>query len=141
MSRIYWDTMLFVYWLEGNQEFGDRIQDIWKRMEARGDQLCTSVFTLGELLVGHYRTGALDRAEKVRNHFEAGGIEVLPFGVETVDTYGRIRGTQRVSTADAIHLACAAQRGVDLFLTNDHRLQTVVVPGIDFIAGMDVNLF
>jgi hypothetical protein len=45
-----------------------------------------------------------------------------------------------VSPPDAIHLASAAHASVDLFLTNDRRLQGLVIPGIDFIAGMDVNL-
>ena len=53
----------------------------------------------------------------------------------------RIRAENRVSPPDAIHLASAAQAGVELFLTNDHRVRGLVIPGIDFIAGMDVNLF
>jgi predicted nucleic acid-binding protein len=43
--------------------------------------------------------------------------------------------------ADAIHLACAAQAGTDLFLTNDKRLVGKFVPGIQFIAGLDMQLF
>jgi predicted nucleic acid-binding protein len=46
-----------------------------------------------------------------------------------------------VAPADAIHLAAAAHSGVNLFLTNDEKLQRLVIPGIDFIAGLDVNLF
>lgn len=51
------------------------------------------------------------------------------------------RAGHRVSPADAIHLACAASAGIDLFLTNDHRLLPLIIPGIHFIANMDVNLF
>jgi len=46
-----------------------------------------------------------------------------------------------VSPADAIHLACAANAGIDLFLTDDDRLHSLALPGIHFIAGMNVNLF
>jgi hypothetical protein len=53
----------------------------------------------------------------------------------------RIRANNRVSPADAIHLASAAQSGVNLFLTNDRVLPKLVISGIDFIAGLDVNLF
>jgi len=38
-------------------------------------------------------------------------------------------------------LASAAEAGVDLFLTNDRQLPGLVIPGIQFIAGMGVNLF
>ena len=39
-----------------------------------------------------------------------------------------------------MHLATAAQAGVNLFLTHDHRLKKLTIHGIDFIAGMDVNV-
>jgi len=85
-------------------------------MSERGDSLCTSAFTIGEILTGVFKRGAAER-------------------------YARIRADNRVSPADGIHLASAGQGGVDLFLTNDQRLKGLSVPGIQFIAGMDVNLF
>jgi predicted nucleic acid-binding protein len=55
--------------------------------------------------------------------------------------YASIRATHTVSPADAIHLAAAAQAKVDLFLTNDRKLVGKVIPGVQFVAGLDVNLF
>jgi predicted nucleic acid-binding protein len=141
MSRIYWDTMLFVYWLEGHTDHAARINQIYTRMEERRDTLCTSAFTLGEALTGLYKRGALEMAIQVREAFRPPQIEIIAFTAETADEYARIRANHRVSPADAIHLATAAQSGVDLFLTNDHRLLKLSIPGIHFIAGMDVNLF
>ncbi|MCX6628633.1 MAG: PIN domain-containing protein [Candidatus Solibacter sp.] len=141
MSRIYWDTMLFVYWIEDHPQHAARINRIRKRMEVRRDTLCSSVFTLGEVLTGFYKRGALEEAAQIRKAFSSPQIELLAFTPETAEQYGRIRAGQRVSPADAIHLASAAQAGVDLFLTHDHRLQRLAIPGIQFIAGMDVNLF
>jgi len=37
-------------------------------------------------------------------------------------------------------LACAAVAGTDLFLTNDEKLIGKVIPGIQFIAGLDSNI-
>ena len=141
MSRIYWDTMLFVYWLEGHPDHAARMNQIRKRMEVRGDRLCTSVLALGEVLTGLYKQGALEMAAEIRDAFLSPQLELIPFTAETADHYARIRGNHRVSPADAIHLASAAQTGIDLFLTNDHRLQGLTIPGIHFIAGIDVNLF
>jgi len=42
--------------------------------------------------------------------------------------------------ADAIHLACAANAGTDMFITNDKRLFGRVIPGIQFIASLDTAL-
>jgi predicted nucleic acid-binding protein len=133
--------MLFIYWLEDHPQHAARMNTIHKRMEARGDKLCTSVFTVGEVLTGLYRQNALETASQVREAFRAPQIELISFTPDTADSYVRIRAGHRVSPADAIHLASAANAGVDLFPTNDDRLQHFAIPGIDFIAGMDVNLF
>jgi predicted nucleic acid-binding protein len=60
--------------------------------------------------------------------------------LETADLYAGIRSKPGISAPDAIHLACAAHGHIDLFLTNDHDLVGKVVPGIQFIAGLDSNL-
>jgi hypothetical protein len=59
---------------------------------------------------------------------------------EAADLYAGIRARQRISAADAIHLACAVQGRTDLFLTNDASLLGKVIPGIQFIAGLDSNI-
>ena len=141
MSRIYWDTMLFVYWLEDHPVYAKRVRHILSRMEERKDQLCTSAFTPGEVLVGPYKMRASGMAKQVREFFESSFVEVIPYTLKTADFYARIRADLGVSPADAIHLACAAQIGTDLFLTNDAALTSKVVPGIHFIAGLDTNLF
>jgi len=140
MSRIYWDTMLFVYWLEDHPSYGERVSQILSSMQMRGDALCTSSFTLGEILVGPYKARQDEIADRVRNLFRSPEISVLPFTAETADHYGRIRAQLHVSPADAIHLACAAEANTDLFLTNDDTLKGKIIPGIAFIAGLQTDV-
>ncbi len=59
MSRVYWDTMLFIYLLENNRQFNPRVEAIFDRMLDRGDSLYTSYLSLGEVLAG-----AQDSAQK-----------------------------------------------------------------------------
>ena len=141
MSRIYWDRMLFAYWLEGNPGYAPRVQQIFEKMEERCDVLCTSAFTLGEILVAPLRQGATEIGQHIRDFFRSPNLELLPFTSETAERYAQIRADHRVSPADAIHLATAAHARVDLFLTNDRTLAGRVIPGIHFIAAMDMNLF
>ena len=141
MSLVYWDTMLFIYWLEGNPQFGKRVDAIWTRMQERDDQLITGALALGEVLAGAYKRGAdKQRIREVRMAFENAVSAVIPFTAETVDAFGRIKGSLNIPSADAIHLACAATAGTDLFLTNDADLVGRVVPGIQFIAGLDSKI-
>jgi len=140
VSRIYWDTMLFIYWLEDNPQFAPRVDAIHKRMEERGDQLITAAFTVGELLAGPYRVGAWKLAAETKGLLRSIISEFIPFSLDTADHYAQIRGTHGLSPADAIHLACAASAGTDLFLTNDKRLAGKIVPGIQFVALLDTGL-
>jgi len=140
MSRIYWDTMLFVYWMEDHPQFGRRVQEIHRKMEERGDTLCASAFALGELLVKPNKLKKTELARAIRDFFQSPEVEVLPFDLETAEFFSRIRAAHNVSPADAIHLACAAKARTDLFLTNDRRLCRLNIPSIDFIAGLDTNL-
>lgn len=140
MSRIYWHSMLFIYWLENHPRYADRVQQIRDSMKKREDQLCTSAFTVGETLVGFHKRHDLETATRIRGFFLAGSIEIIPYTTDLADSYAEIRARMKVSSADAIHLACAAKAGTDLFLTNDNDLIGQVVPGIQFIAGLDTNI-
>jgi uncharacterized protein len=140
VSRIYWDTMLFIYWLEDHPRYSPRVKEILQKMATRKDQLCTSSFAVGETLVGFYKRDALNTAKQVREFFWKGTIDVIPYTLEIADSYAEIRAQHGVSSADVIHLACAASAGIDLFLTNDKNLVGKIIPGIQFIAGLDTNI-
>ena len=141
MSRIYFDTMLFVYFIEDHPQYKPRVKSIFASIHRRRDKLCTSVFTVGEVLTGAYKRGAGNLVAEIQDVLRPPTVDLLPFNLETTERYARIRAENRVSPADAIHLASAAQAGVNLFLTHDRSLRKLNVPGIDFIAGLDVNLF
>jgi uncharacterized protein len=140
LSRIYWDAMLFIYWLEDRPQLAERVDKIHSRMKQRHDQLITGALTFGEVLAGPYRRGLPQLAEKARAQLSSMVAEVVPFTIEATDSYARIRGSFGIKPADAIHLACAATAGTDLFLTNDKNLVGKVIPGIQFIAGLDSNI-
>lgn len=137
MSRIYWDTMLFIYWLERHPVYTADIRRILSRMEARGDQLCSSAFGLGEVLVGARQRADRHLAEAIRTKMRPPDVQLLPFDGAAAERYADIRARHRTKPADSIHLACAASAGVDLFVTNDAGLARLDVPGIRFIAGLD----
>lgn len=139
MSRVYWDTMLFIYWLEDHPQYARRVDAIRSRMDQRHDQLITGAFTFGEVLAGVYRKGTPQLAADTSRLLQNTVAEVVPFTLETADRYARIRATG-ITPADAIHLASAAQAGTDLFLTNDKRLVGKIVPGIQFVDSLETNL-
>jgi len=143
MSRVYWDSMLFIYMMEGNPTFSSAVDKILAEMDARGDTLCTSVFCIGEVLTGPRKFGSTAGIEKVKQYFASDSVEVLPFTAGTADRFSMIRATTAAKPADAIHLATAAAASVDVFFTNDRKLLNLHlrIPGIQYITGLDARIY
>ncbi len=136
MSRIFWDSNLFIYFLEGNDERAAATQTLRKRMLDRGDQLLTSTLTLGEILVKPAAKGDLARCRLYEDALRRTSL-ILPFELKACHRYARIRGNTSIKGPDAIQLACAGEAGVDLFVTHDRRLQGTTVEGIQFIVSLE----
>lgn len=137
MSRIFWDTMLLICLLEGNPTYRQRAEELLARTRRRGDSLYTSHLALGEIMAGVERFDQPIKAAAVRETLDEMGFRFLPFDAGAVRPFSLLRGREKLKIADAIHLACAASAGIDLFLTGDKQLVKLDVPGIQFIADFN----
>jgi predicted nucleic acid-binding protein len=136
VSRVFWDTNLFIYLLEDIGPQSARVTEVRERMLERDDELCTSTLTLGEVLVKPAEQGN----EALRQRYEdilSQTTRLITFDRETARRYAEIRRNRSIRPPDAIQLACAAQVGVDLFITNDDRLSRLAIPGIQFLVPLD----
>jgi predicted nucleic acid-binding protein len=140
MARVFWDALLFIYLMEEDPVFGERVSQLRARSLERGDEICTSALALGEVMAGMYRDRGVAEAEQVRDDILAAGVRILPFDAAVGSRFGFLRAKHRRTAADTIHLACAAVAEVDLFLTGDKALLKLHVDGIKFIAGIDTDL-
>ncbi len=137
MSRIYWDTMLFIYLLEDHPMHAQRVQHLLERAYKRSDSLFTSYLALGEMLAGAEKSPSPEKTLAVRETVQEMGFVFLPFDNGAVRPFSRLRGKEKLRIADSIHLACAASAGIDLFLTGDKQLVNLDIPGIQFIADFN----
>jgi predicted nucleic acid-binding protein len=140
MSRIFWDTNLFVYLFEDYKALSKMTEGLRKRMLARGDQLLTSTLTLGEILVKPLERGATDVCEQYEKAITSTAL-VIPFDLKAARIYALLRQDRSLRAPDALQLACAASVGVDLFVTNDNHLQGKHVNGIHFIVPVEAVPF
>jgi len=136
MSRIFFDTNLFIYLLEDEGKLAAQVARLLIRMEERGDELLTSAMTVGELFAGPYAAGNEPLAIRYEAVFSSPGVRILPFDVSAARRFARIRQDRSISRPDAIQLACAAEAGTDLFLTNDSSLSRKSVSGVQFISTL-----
>ena len=136
MSRVFWDTNLFIYLFEGTGALAKRVKDLRQAMLERGDQLQTSTLTLGEVLVKPVERGDEELARKYEEAITTTAV-MLPLDVKAAKIYAALRSDRALRAPDAIQLACAAAARVDLFITNDARLHSKHVEGIQFIVSLD----
>jgi hypothetical protein len=65
MSRIFWDTNLFIYLWEDYGALSQAVVELRAKMLRRGDQLLTSTLTLAEILVKPTVAGNAKRPSRV----------------------------------------------------------------------------
>ena len=136
MSKVFFDTNLFIYMFEGLEPYRSRVLEIRKRMIDRGDQIVTSAMTLGEVLVKPTKLGQASLIEEYDRAIRS-TARVISFDSSVSWRYASLRATHTIRNADAIQLASAAHFGVDLFITNDKDLHKLDIPGIGFIAPLE----
>ena len=136
MSRIFWDTHLFIYLWEDYGTLSQAVAELRTKMLRRGDQLLTSTFTLGEILIKPASAGNTQLCRRYEDAISSVAL-LVPFDVKVARIYASIRHDRSVKAPDAMQLASAASIAADLFITNDGRLQGKRVDGIQFIVTLD----
>lgn len=136
MSRVFWDSNLFIYFFEGNDERSLATKKLRRSMLDRGDQLLTSTLTVGEILVKPLERGDTLLCKRYEEALSAIAL-IVPLDLKVARRYAVVRGSTSIKAPDAIQLACAAEAGVDLFVTNDRRLHGKQIEGIQFVVPLD----
>lgn len=135
VSRIFWDTNLFIYLIEDYGDLSEQVFALRERMLERQDTLVTSALTLGEILVKPTLAGRQDLCGHYAQALRS-GARLVAFDEAAAAAYASIRCDKTIRPPDAMQLACAAQAKVDLFVTNDDRLSRKRVRGIEFVTSL-----
>jgi predicted nucleic acid-binding protein len=136
MSRIFWDTNVYIYLLEDFGSWSALAANLRSKMLDRGDQLVTSALTLGEILVKPTAAGDTELCRKYVERIAAVSL-IIPFDTEAAKRYAVLRCDRSLQSPDAMQLACAGIARVDLFVTNDNRLHGKRAAGVQFIVALD----
>ncbi len=139
MSRIFWDTNLFIYFYEQHPTYANSIASLRRKMMQRSDELITSWMTVGEIQVQPRLRGNPSLGHTLMNNIVT-TARIVDFNKHASERYVEIRSTTKVKGPDAIQLACAAATGVELFVTNDTDLHKVRVDGVHFIVSIEMAL-
>lgn len=136
MSRIFWDTNIFIYLFENYGRFSHAAAELRKKMLLRGDQLLTSTLTVGEILVKPIEADDQELRQKYETSISNTAI-VVPFDLRAARLYASLRTDKTLRAPDVVQLSCASVGAADLFVTNDNRFDGKHVPGIQFIVPLE----
>ena len=120
-SRLYCDTNIFIYLLEGNLLLAETVGRILDVFEAAELTVVTSELAVAECLYKPAREGDAGLISDYERLFVSGEFEILAL------TAGRLRsaalegGRLGLKLLDAIHFATAIDAGCRYFLTADRR--------------------
>jgi predicted nucleic acid-binding protein len=122
-SRLYLDTNVWVYALEGYAAYAQPLRSLLQRVDA-GDLLAvTSELALGEALVKPFSEGKVELQQLYLEALQSGGgLTVAPLTRTTLIEAATLRAQRpALKLPDAIHAATAIATGCSHFLTNDRR--------------------
>jgi predicted nucleic acid-binding protein len=123
-KRVYFDTNIFIYVLEGFAEAESQLHEIRTALLTGGCEVFTSELTLCELLVPHFRSNNLEMIKQYRGFLEkSGAVTLIETSRETYLRASDYRGQFGLKTPDAIHVASAAGAHCEVFVTNDAKLR------------------
>lgn len=122
-GRIYLDTNVLIYFVEGNDSFSAVLRDVFQAIDNRSLVAVTSELTLAEVLVKPLAEAKTAIASIYRTLLSGEGpIRMLTVDRSVLLAAAELRARLGGRLFDAIHVASAAQAACDVFLTQDLRI-------------------
>ena len=130
------DTAPFIYFIEEHPEYLRLVDPVFASVDRRHRCAITSGVTLLEVLVGPYRAGNLQLAERYEALLtRSRGLKMIDLSRPLLRSAAQIRSRYQVRTPDALQLAAAMAKGCTVFLTNDRDLPAI--PGMRILQLRD----
>lgn len=124
-SRLYLDTNIFIYALEGYLEYESIITSLFRNIDNGIYSAVTSELTLAEVLVKPF----MDKNKDLQQIYEEILQSSNSLTITTIDRQILIKASMirassdGINLPDAIHLATAQLKNCSYFITNDKRLR------------------
>lgn len=123
MDKVYFDTNIWIYHLQGISEWKTKARELIKETIDRDNTIVISSMFFTEFLTG--RQGEYN-LEKLLSRMDAvNNLELEIVHPLNAIYAGELRQKYKLRTPDAIHLATAIKSGCKTFWTGDKRLQKV----------------
>ncbi|BAQ62908.1 hypothetical protein GM3708_3314 [Geminocystis sp. NIES-3708] len=136
-KKIYLDTNIFIYAVEGYEEYLEHLDLLFNYLEYGLLQAITSELSLSEVLV----KPMIDKNINLQNIYQdmiqnSSSLEVINIDRKILIESAKIRSKTKIKLPDSIHGATAILNNCSDFLTNDKQLN--LLPDINVIILEDL---
>jgi predicted nucleic acid-binding protein len=123
-DRIYLDTNIWIYALEGYSKFRPELTLLFEQMQAGSLTGVTSELTLAELLIKPCRDQNLEQQARYKKVIaNRKNFFIVPVLRDLLIDAAAIRARTRLKLPDAIHAATALRANCTTLLTNDSQIK------------------
>lgn len=131
-TRVYLDTNVFIYALEGHELFAEAARRVMQTVCANPANCITSELTLAEVLVLPIKQ---KNQRLTENYLEVltgqSNVSLAPVTREILIDAAHLRSSSRVKLPDAIHLATAIASQCRIIVTQDGSMPPI--GGLEFL--------
>lgn len=114
--KIFLDTNVFIYILEGNSEFGLKYAQLLTTLRGDGATFNTSTATIVEFLASN------SEANAVKQLLNFPGLDFYPLDNDAAIKAGDLARKHGIKLGDSIQLATAIHSGCEALISNDSSL-------------------
>ena len=123
-NKVFLDTTPIIYFLDGDVNFGNKVESILSEILENEIEMLTSTITCMEYLTYPYKAGNTEKVDVFFDFIVDCNIPLYAVDEEVAKEAARSRAEYTAFKAmDALQLATACITECDLFLTNDKQLR------------------
>ena len=131
-NKVYFDTNIFVYLVEGIEIY----QSLSRYFLNRNSEIITSELTISECLVKPKMSNNKELEDLyIQIIFYNSLVESIAVSKEILIKSAEVRSKYKIKPFDAIHIATAIQSGCSSIFTNDKQFK--VIEGIEVVYLSD----
>ena len=124
-QRVYIDTNVFIFFLDGNEKYLPVVGPIMQACADGTIFAATGRLAIADVMVHPYRNGNAVTVSRFKSFFtQKNFLSIAEQGPDCFDDAAMIAGQKRMKLIDAIHYRTALQAGCRFLLTNDRGFAT-----------------
>ena len=123
-SRIYVDANIWIYFIEANPAFVEKVRRLFAAVQEAGAQLVTSELAIAECLYKPARDANAAALSAYARLFDSGEIEITPLDGGLAKRAAVNGGQLGLKLIDAIHYMSALEWACDFLFTSDSAFKS-----------------